>query len=445
MIEQYVLRSGKILLLRNNVGAQFRTEIIKIVANGKEYAIKNHECSVVDPVGRVFEFEGEFYRAIRSKYIEDYKQLLSSPKIGDFFDAGLVETAISDIETKNFGMLVKHKKVDFKSLWYEWAPNMLRDGAKMVAKLGKILYQNGYCYKDGNLGNVLFDYTRPVFIDLGSILPLEKIPNSRNLNPALFPWEFSGAYIKNWFGMMEKYSNLTKKEAFKIREEHKNDALSFFDAICEYLDHAEFEYNTTEWRGYGARQFDFDRGLNTKQQSFYELLSNLNDAETVLDIGGNKGAFSRVAHDLGYKVVNFDIDIYSIMQLYEHEKKAGRRILPLVMNFMKPSERYRGHADAYDRLKCDVTLFLALIHHLSLRQGITFEEIADRLSKFTKKYCMVEFILLSDIHVGNWPQPPWYRKSNFVEAMSNVGFEMIRQMKSAPSPREILFFRKRKG
>jgi len=417
-------------------------EHVKILTVNKTYQVPTRGESILDPAGRVFEFEDGIYRAITKGYVPTAKAILASPVIDKIFEVGLIETEFCDLQVDGYAAVLKHRKIDFQSLSYEWSPSTIRDGAKMVAALGRILYENGYSYRDGNMPNVLIDYTNPKFIDFTSLLAIGSLPNSRRLEPLDFPWEFSGIYIHNWFSLLSKYtSNITKDGAYSIRKDYINDALSFFDAIVDYLDSAEFEYETTEWRGYGGSKFNF-QDLNPKHQAFYDFLVTIQSdhVNTLLDIGGNKGLYSLVAQDLGWKVVNFDIDIYSIMQLYEYLKGTDKQILPLVINFLSPMKRIRGLPSAVERLKCDVTVFLALIHHLCLRQGIIFEQIIDQLDAFTKYYCIVEFIPLGDKHVGNWAKPSWYRQQNFVVKMKERGFQLINQAPSSPSPRTMLLF-----
>ena len=208
------------------------------VHNGNdEHQIYTRGESILDPAGRVFEFEGGIYRAITKGYLSTAKAILALPDLDKIYDAGLIETEFCDLKVDGYAAVLKHRKIDFQSIPYEWPPSMLRDGAKMVATLGRILYENGYSYRDGNMPNVLIDYTNPKFIDFTSLLAMENLPNSRRLEPLSFPWEFSGVYIHNWFSLLAKYtSNITKDEAYSIRKDYIDDALSFFECI-RFIEH----------------------------------------------------------------------------------------------------------------------------------------------------------------------------------------------------------------
>lgn len=419
--------------------AKYGKELILSVTKGSEiYKIPTRSESVVDPSGRVFDFEGGIYRAIIKGYIPIAKKLIEIPEL---IEAGLIETEFTDLGIDSgFDAVLKHRKINFYNTYYEWAPNMFQDAARMLVNLADVLYGKGYAFKDGNILNVMFDYTTPKFIDFTSIIPVKKL----SINDFDFPHEFVGAFRDQWFGFFEKItSNLNKALLSKLIEENKRDARKFFSLVLENIDKAEFKYDTTEWRGYGAKPFVIGN-LNPKYQAFYDFLVEIKDnAKTVLDIGANKGVFSLAAEELGYDIISFDIDIYSIMRLYDYSKENNKRVLPLVMDFLNPTRKISGTPSAIERLKCDVTAFLAVIHHLCLRRGITFEQIIDRLDMFTNQYCIVEFIPLGDKHVGGWSKPSWYTQENFVNIMKQRGLQLIRQVPSEPLPRQMLLFERK--
>ena len=75
-----------------------------------------------------------------------------------------------------------------------------------------------------------------------------------------------------------------------------------------------------------------------------------------------------------------------------------------------------------------MVLALALVHHLALGQGLSFNEIARRLSDFTKKYLLVEFVAREDQLIAGEPsffpafnadprRFDWYTLDNFLQEL----------------------------
>lgn len=393
--------------------------------------------SRIDPIGRLFEYDGNVYRAIFPRAVEVVTGFLNSPNLNKIFDAGLVFTEISDLKAVDYGLVVKHEKIDYKSLPFEWPKNMLRDDALMILNLGRVLYRNNYNFKDGQIYNSFFDFHRPVFIDFGSILPLSNLPNSRRLEPSKFPWEWSGVFINQ---STKRFGVDITDRAFDIRDSLCNKPECFYDEMEDLFKGLKLEYSRTEWTGYGARKLKEE--TNPKVASVAKILRSL-DKTSLIDIGANKGRFSIFANDLGFDVVAFDIDEPSIARLYEQTKKEKRNILPLVMDFLKPTRRIRGHIKATKRLRCDVSLSLALFHHLCLRLDVDLYTMAKLIASFTNKDAIIEWVGPDDPHVSNWHKHEWYSLDNLISSMRKVGFELEIILPSRPPTRKIIHFKRR--
>ncbi len=417
----------------------------RILTLSNKDKVVTHTESVGDPAGRVFEYDDKVYRVISNGFKDLIQDLVTSKIFSSFCELGLIETVISDLEVTDFepnsaNMVLEHRKIDFNSFQIEWTPNMIQDAVLTLLKLGKFMYENGYMYKDGNLHNIMFDYTVPKFVDIGSILPLNRIPNTGKYEPLDFPWEFSGFFTRDCIAVLASHtSNITVKDAFCIRDNYKTDIEGYFDTLIEYILSAELKYEITEWSQYGKAIEPNTK--NPKVVSFLDILNGI-DSGSILDIGANKGNFSYEMETLGFKVIACDIDILSMMQTYTHAKKNNKKILPLVLDFMNLTPQIRGCKPAIERLRCDTTVFLALIHHLCLRRDITFDEICSRLDKLSNRNSIVEFIPLGDRHVGGWHKHSWYTQENFIKTMEKFGFSKHIIFPSAPDPRTLILFQR---
>src|SRR5919202_342883 len=81
------------------------------------------------------------------------------------FAAGLVPTRRTDVAMTEFPLVLEHYRVETPTIWREWSSWMLRDAAVMVCDLNIELLRAGYGAHDLHPWNVLFDHTRPLYVD----------------------------------------------------------------------------------------------------------------------------------------------------------------------------------------------------------------------------------------------------------------------------------------
>ena len=181
-----------------------------------------------------------------------------------------------------------------------------------------------------------------------------------------------------------------------------------------------------------------------KQKNIHKILTELQPS-SVLDIGSGTGWYSKLAALLGSKVVAFDIDESCITQLYHEARENNLPILPLIINFTKPTPA-RGLADragisAIDRFQCDLVLALGLVHHIALglvnpivgKQIVNFDQIAEGLALFSKQWVVVEFVPFEAQELEEWylSSYPWYKLDNFINALRKQ-FRHVTTMPSHP-------------
>jgi hypothetical protein len=120
----------------------------------------------------------------------------------------------------------------------------------------------------------------------------------------------------------------------------------------------------------------------------------------VLDIGSKTGWYSKLAALQGSKVVAFDIDSARVTRLYYDARDRDLPILPLVMDFTKPTPTigFLSHHSiaATERFKCDLVLALGIVQHIAFMRSLTFEQIVGGLSLVSKRWLVVEFVPAED-------------------------------------------------
>lgn len=412
---------------------------IKIYNDGKESIGTIDVASVVDDVGVVFHLDNKIYRAITKTHQKEVRNFLARKDITSFFKQGLVKTSISSLSSNEYPLILEHKKVDFVSYHMEWSGQMLYDVANMIINLQIALVKQGYWLKDGHPWNVLFDYSSPVFIDFGSIVKISGFPKT---------WAIE--FLKFFMPKFVRYSTNSKLDYGQLLKGGEQHGLNWFLTETKaWLNRLTVPDIITEWSHYNQRPKTDLETFAPKQKVAYDLLKEYADQyETLVDIGANRGWYSEVAADMGYKVVAFDIDDFSISKLYKQTQESGKKILPLVMDFCNPTLEHGvirpGYPPATERLSADVSLSLALVHHLIFKSRLNFAQIAAAINSFTKKVAIVEFIPPADVHVSKWMTPQYrgYHQQGFVQQM-NKYFTLKEVRKSNPVPRTILVFDKR--
>jgi len=420
-----------------------------------------------DPAGSVFYYRGEVYRGIRPAYEDFYRNLLTADFFPKLVEAGLVDTEISDLTVEGFPLVLRHRKIEFESVWGEWCSWMIQDATALMLELSLALAKRGLFLSDIKPGNVLFDSARPVWIDLGAVVPLKSVNRRQWLRRlwqnSIFPlWLMSkgmhdmGRLIYQEVpgqGLQDRIARppwdwfplYFRRLASKSRRKNFPAILA---KLLRYVRGLELKPRGGVWIKYreGIMPRITDPGsFNAKQENVFRVLKELPKG-TLMDIGCNKGWYSELAASLGHRVLAFDTDNETICHLYRSVKANNLPILPLIMDFAWPTPNYGlglGGRDAFERLRCDVTLGLALVHHLVFRNHLRFETIAWILDRFTRSCAIVDFPPKEDITVAKWIRPglEWYTLDHFVAALKPY-FPKIALYQSDPTPRQLLVCRR---
>ena len=130
--------------------------------------------SRMDPTGRIFHHEGEFYRAIYPGAAPKVKRLFESGVIESLTEKRLlIKSQITDLKVPGFGLVVHHKKIPFISMPEDWPKAIFLDAAKTVIKTNLALLEFGYSTIDFHSHNIQQTCNAaPVWMDFGSIVPL---------------------------------------------------------------------------------------------------------------------------------------------------------------------------------------------------------------------------------------------------------------------------------
>lgn len=417
--------------------------------------VQFHPSSYADPHGRLFTHQGRLYRGIPEAGAALCRRVFESGLVAELVQSKLlVPTQISSLQVEGFALVLEHERVPYVSYPYEWSAEMTRAAALHTLAILEALGKYGLTLKDAHGWNVVFEGCRPVFVDFGSII--EATPGG----PWLSEREFQ-EYLLHPLALMGSGHDRIARALLRDFEQGISLATCasivgvgvpqrpaeaepfawYRDLIASY----DFGSGGTVWAGYYDGAFPAltpESSWTAKHHAVHQLLVKHRPA-SVLDVASNRGWYALLAAATGARVVAFDNDYVCINRLFADAQRAGLNVQPLVMSCVNPSPRY-GLGDgvmesAQERLRCELVLGLALVHHMVFKMHLNFEQIAAGLAVYTKKTLIVEFPPATDVHVSQWmtPQYTWYTEENFRRALSRY-FSRISSVASDPSPRVLL-------
>ena len=457
--------------------------------------IVSHPSSFADPNGRLFWWQGQLYRALADVRAPLYRRLFAEGTVTKLVDKGLlVDTELTSLALDGSPLIIRHREIPFVSYPFEWSATMLRDAALAVIDMETELAQHGLTLQDAHPWNVLFDGPKPLNVDFGSIVPAA----DNALWPAydeycrffLHPLHLmvqGHGRIARWLlhdqhGVLHSDLAALARPSFHLlvgRVATRLSALArryvpdplrpwlskgamllkstlaplapprsrreLLNQIKGRVERLVIPPQRTEWSNYyegSLLPFSHSDDWTAKHTSVDRVLSDLRPS-SLLDVGSNRGWYAQLAALRGSRVVAFDADEACVTQLYLDSKEPNLPILPLIMDFKNPSPGYgvcnQWLAPATERLRCDMVLGLALVHHLAFKQQLNFEQIVNGLAIFSKRWLVVEFIPPDDIYVREWwsERYSWYTLANFIVALRRR-FTNVQVIPSHPAPRVLL-------
>lgn len=390
-----------------------------------------------DPLSRVFLSDADVLRAFTEQGWAEHEAVAASAFFTELTGSGdVVGTHPADAGVLaalpgEWAGVVRHDRIDPITYPYEWTFEMLRDAALLQLDVTRRAISEGFITKDATPFNVQFRGTRPVFIDVGSFERLEPgspWPGYRQLceqflNPLVLqaigglPFQprlrgsLRGIAPSEVAPLIRGRSRLDRRLLVHVvlhaRAERKHAAddpkamtdelrragfgPAVLDAQLRNLERTitslRWQRSDSEWSGYGDRAHYSDADLSAKEAVVEATSSDLRP-QLVLDLGANDGRFSRVAVGAGAtQAVAVDSDAVVVDLLYRELRAAGEeRILPLVVDLADPPPaqgwRHAERRSFTERMRPDLVLALAVVHHLALTDTVPFEGIVEFLSDF---------------------------------------------------------------
>lgn len=395
-----------------------------------------------DPAGFVYIREGVLYRQINRSFGSTWDAFVSSGLHAELVEKGLlvpIRNADIGLSLSNGAhAVVRPEALSFVSYPYEWCFSQLQDAALTTLQLMRLAMNRGFWLRDATAFNIQFHLGKPVqidslsfehyregsawpaygqfcrhflaplalaaFIDLRLIgllrehvdgVPLDLasriLPSKTKLNPGLL------AHIHMHAAAGVKSGG--EDQAAPSRAIPKNAILGMIDSLERVIKSLKAPTIPTTWGGYyGFTNYD-ETAFELKKAIVREMTEAVNP-KRIWDLGANSGVFSEAVAGTGRHVVAWDGDPLAVEAAYTKWRKEKRTdLLPLLQDFSNPSPAlgwaHRERQSMAERGPVDLTISLALIHHLAIGNNVPLPMIAAWLRSLGTA-CLIEFVPKED-------------------------------------------------
>lgn len=404
--------------------------------------MQTNPASYRDNSGFVFTQNNQVYRYIHPGYEPHYNQLMSSGLYDELVKTKklIPHQEITAISEFNFtaGRVLLPEQLAFISYPYEWSFDMWKDAALLTLQIARTSLKKEMILKDATPFNVQFVNGKPVFIDTLSfenyeagkpwiayhqfsecfLAPLllmhychpdtNKLftvyPNGIpmdvlvNLLPKRSKWNmgtFLHVHLQAKFTAKQKNARQGQADGQNFSRQKLELLLQGLESFVQKLSLKKIK---TTWDDYYTGTILGNDYLHAKT-ALVKSFSNFIEFKSLVDLGANDGHFSLLFGN-NKNVIATDADSNCINELYLKIKKESiSNILPLVNDLTVPSPAI-GWANAERasltaRLKADLVLALALVHHLAIAKNVPLRFIADWLQPMGE-HLIIEFVPRDD-------------------------------------------------
>lgn len=415
---------------------------------------KHHEASFRDPSGYMFYDNNVLRRAINPIYFQQYKSLTETGFYDALIKKGLLisheETSVSEEK-----IIITPELIPFITNPYEWSFEQYKHAALLTLQIQKYALSKGFILKDASAYNVTFHKGKPIFIDTLSF----------DFYREDTPWRAYKQFITHFLGplVLAKYhgtdifklmqSNIdgipvkliasllpgkTKLNATiytnihllaKLESKHNDDYKAetkaaklsrkaqnnILDSLFNFIKKMELK-EESEWGDYYDKT-NYDTAAFTAKKELIKSWVTPLSPKRLIDMGGNDGTFARTVQGDVPHIIVTDIDSNAVSYNYKQVRENNEtNMLPFVCDVLQPAPgvgfNNTERDSLIDRLKQyapDITMALALIHHITLSGNVPFEKSAEFFAKFSSSL-IIEFPTRED----SWVKSLLVRKREFI-------------------------------
>jgi SAM-dependent methyltransferase len=373
-------------------------------------------------------------RALTERGLADWEALAATDLFREGVAAGrLVATERvaepdglpAELDSGEVAAVLRHERIPLVSYPYEWPFAMLQDAALLELDLLLAALDEGLVLKDASPYNVQWRGSRPVFVDVGSferlregepwagyrqfcMLALYPLLLQAHRNVPFQPWlrgSLEGIQPAQMRALMSfrdrfrrgvltnvvlhaklegRYADREVKGDLKRAGFHADLIRANARKLRKLVERLRWEPEGTAWSGYGEAN-PYDEADAAAKEDFVRASSGLRRRRLLWDLGCNDGRYTRIAAAQADYAVAVDAEAAVVESLYRALRAEGSEtILPLIGDVADPSPGlgWRGleRLPLADRGLPDLTLCLALVHHVSLSGNLPLREFLDWLA-----------------------------------------------------------------
>ncbi|MFO1095097.1 MAG: class I SAM-dependent methyltransferase [Planctomycetaceae bacterium] len=443
----------------------------------------------------MFRRNGRVYRALDDAAAREWESALRSGFVLREMDAGRIvrTTGVSPPPPGLYGDrwagVVEHSAVPFISYPYEWTFGMLRDAALLQLELIDAALEEALIFKDATPYNLQFCDASPVFIDTASIVrytngepwagyrqfcelflnplllqacrgvepqsllrgsldgispeTLSRMLSLRDLfRRGVFAHVFVHARMQRQFRVAERDT----RQSLKSHGFGKKLIRANVHSLRRMVERLQWRGGLSTWSDYESRCPHVQIDLAAKE-AFVRTIAAARRRRLVWDLGCNVGRFSLIAAEHADCVVAMDSDQQAVDALYGRLRgERVRGVLPLVVDLADPSPArgWRGleRRDLPSRGRPDLTLCLAVLHHLVIGRNVLLQEVVDWFAELGTEL-VIEFVAKEDpqtqILLRNRPDQYADYKVESFERLLSERFRISRR-ETLPSGTRTLFY-----
>lgn len=456
---------------------------------------QRHQASFRDPSGYIFTDGEVLRRSISPIYFKQYNALKDQGVFDSLIKNKLLiphtETSASDEQ-----IVITPEPIPFITNPYEWSFEQYKHAALLTLKIQKYALSKGFILKDASAYNVTFHKGHPIFIDtlsfdfyeentpwraykqfithfLGPLvlasyhgtdmlkmmqthidgIPVKLIasllPSKTKLSSTLYTNIHLAAKMESKHS--KDYQAETKIKSLSLKQQN-----NILENLYDYIKKLTLK-EASEWGDYYDKTNYNDQAFNAKKELISKWVTQLSP-QRLIDVGGNDGTFARTVLKKVPDVIVTDIDSNAVAQNYKQvlDNKESN-MLPFVCDVLQPapgigllnSER-SSLMERLQQYQPDVTMALALIHHITLSGNVPFDKSAEFFATFSKNL-IIEFPKRED----SWASSLLIRKREFMdhfdfynEAEFEQGYQRyfsIEKKEVVPHTQRVLYLLKNKN
>jgi len=329
------------------------------------------------------------------------------------------------------------------TLPYEWCFSQLRAAALLTLDVQAMALAHGMILKDASAFNILFRGASPVFVDTLSFARLEagqpwlayrqfcqhflaplamqalvdvrlrELQRSYldgiplDLASRLLP---ASTWLHSWALMhihlharaIARFTSTREGKSPKNRKVSESGLEGLTSHLRSAVNGIDWKPETSEWSTY-EDSHAYNAAAHHSKRSTVERILRATAPGRVLDLGANTGEYSRLARSIGAEVIAVDGDPAAAEKMFKRCVRDGESgITTLCLDLANPSaDKGWAHEEwpAFStRVRADVVLALALVHHLAISNNVPLPDIASYLARLGERV-IIEWVPKEDSQV----------------------------------------------